>query len=104
MIARWSYTETKRHVENIYKMRWHRMRRLSVQAGLDPDLLGIHPHNAMCGYHDGKPWRGVDYSLVRKIMWLDRKNSDLYRLLDRYCNKRTDEDRFWIEPNQGKFA
>ena len=42
-------------------------------AGLSSDLLGIHPHNAMCSYNAGKPWPGVDYAKVRRTLWLIRK-------------------------------
>ena len=30
------------------------MQQLSIEAGLDPNLLGIHPHNAMLDYQAGK--------------------------------------------------
>ena len=41
-------------------------RRTCKASGLDPDLLGIHPHNAMCGLEYDHPWPDVDYSLVRR--------------------------------------
>jgi hypothetical protein len=50
------------------RIRWYRndrARKACEEAGLDPTLLGIHPHNAMCAYRSGKPWKGIDYSKVR---------------------------------------
>lgn len=35
------------------------------RAGLDGEIMGVHPHNAMTGLRHGKPWRGVNYPLVR---------------------------------------
>ena len=49
-----------------------RMRSIARAAGLDPTIPGLHAHNAMCCLHDGRPWRGVDYSLVRQVLWLER--------------------------------
>jgi len=49
-----------------------RMRTTAKAAGLDPAYPAMHAHNAMCGLHACRPWREVDYSLVRKVLWLDR--------------------------------
>src|SRR5262245_55797320 len=49
-----------------------RMRATAKAAGLDPAYPAMHAHNAMCGLHACRPWRKVDYSLVRKVLWLDR--------------------------------
>jgi hypothetical protein len=49
-------------------------------AGLDPGLLGIHPHNAMCDYRAGRPWAGVDYQLVRRTQWLIERSYQPSRL------------------------
>ena len=56
----------------IASMRNDRARELCRRAGLSPDLLGIHPHNAMCGYNAGQPWPNVDYKLVRQCLRLLR--------------------------------
>ena len=53
--------------DRIAKMRVARLRRISVEAGLDPQLLGIHPHNAWLAFEAGEPWAGVNYSKVRLI-------------------------------------
>lgn len=61
---------------------------LSAQAGLDPSLLGIHPHNAMCSYEAGQPWAGVDYKLVRRVLWLtNEKQWEPTRLADRIIGR-----------------
>jgi hypothetical protein len=49
-----------------------RMRSIARAAGLDQQIPGAQAHNAMCCLYDGRPWRGVDYSLVRKVLWLER--------------------------------
>ena len=64
------HKEVRTRAENISQSIIKRCRKLSLEAGLDPGLLGIHPHNAMVSLHYGKPWPGVDYSKVRKIQWL----------------------------------
>lgn len=63
-------------------------RDLSRRAGLSPDLLGIHPHNAWCSYQDGRPWPEVDYTLVRRILWLvNEKQFEPTRLADRIISR-----------------
>lgn len=56
-------------------------------AGLDPNLLGIHPHNAMVSFEHGQPWTGVDYSLVRKTLWLMDRAFDPTRVADRIIGR-----------------
>lgn len=64
-----------------------RARKACRDAGLDPNLLGIHPHNAMCGYQAGKPWPGVDYSKVRLCLRLIEESWGASRLADRIINR-----------------
>lgn len=59
-------------------------------AGLDGSLLGIHPHNAMVSAHYGKPWPGVDYSLVRKTLWLIERSYEPHRIADRVVQRAFD--------------
>lgn len=68
-----------------------RARKECAAAGLDPNLLGCHPHNAMCAYRDGKPWPGVDYSKVRKCLWLLNREFDARRIVDRWYAKHARE-------------
>src|SRR5215831_17653825 len=49
-----------------------RMRATAAAAGLDPAYPAMHAHNAMCGLENGQAWHEVDYSLVRRVLWLDR--------------------------------
>lgn len=60
--------------ERVSQMILNRARRACKDAGLDPTLLGIHPHNAMVSFEQGKPWKGINYSLVRRCLWLQRKS------------------------------
>ena len=68
-----------------------RARKACQDAGLDPNLLGIHPHNAMVSYNAGKPWPEVDYSKVRLCLRLLDKQFDAGRILDRWTSKMTRE-------------
>jgi hypothetical protein len=49
-----------------------RMRSIARTAGLDPACPGLHAHNAICCRHDVRAWCGVDYSLVRQVLRLER--------------------------------
>jgi hypothetical protein len=80
--------------EKIKKMIIARARKTCKEAGLDPGLLGIHPHNAMCGLHYGKPWQDVNYSLVRKTLWLIEKSYIPGRIADDYAKKLYDKIKF----------
>lgn len=64
------YARVAAIAERVANMRRDRARAACKAAGLDPELLGIHPHNAMVSFNSGKPWREIDYSLVRKTLWL----------------------------------
>lgn len=79
----YNYRELKDRCDRIAQMRNNTARRLCKEAGLDPNLLGIHPHNAMCGYRAGKPWREVDYSKVRACIRELSREFDAHRILDR---------------------
>lgn len=56
--------------QRISNMRTERARKLCAEAGLDPGLLGIHPHNAMVSFEHGHPWPEVDYSKCRACIRL----------------------------------
>ena len=103
---RWSYSETKKHADNIRAMRDRRMRQAAREAGIDATMCGLMAHNAMCAWNAGTPWREVDYSKVRKVLWLERHLFDGYRILERYVDKRNREPGgcSWIMAEQGKFA
>lgn len=59
------YQTRKGLANHIANRRNNRARRLCTESGLDPNLLGIHPHNAMVAMEAGHPWEGVDYDLVK---------------------------------------
>ena len=66
----YSYTVMKNRANKFNKMVIERCKTLSIKAGLDPNLLGIHPHNALVAYEYGYPWPEVNYKLCKKINWL----------------------------------
>jgi hypothetical protein len=78
------YGVARDRAERITKMRYERARQACAAAGLDPGLLGVHPHNAMVSYSYGKPWPGVNYSLVRRCLWLMKTAYESSRILERY--------------------
>jgi hypothetical protein len=68
-----------------------RMQETAQLAGLDPQMAGLHAHNAMCGFETGHPWHECDYSLVRKVLWLEQRSFEPERLASRII------DRAWKE-------
>jgi len=83
------YSVARDRADRISFLVIERARKVSKEAGLDPQLLGIHPHNAMAAYKCGNPWPEVDYKKVRKVLWLLKRSFLPYRLLDSYT------DRIW---------
>ena len=64
-----------------------RMRETALQAGLDPQIAGLHAHNAMCSFHSGHPWPECDYSLVRRVLWLEEQSFVPERLAARIIER-----------------
>lgn len=79
----YNYNELRNRCAIIAKMRNDHARQLCKDAGLDPQLLGIHPHNAMCSFHDGKPWPNVNYSKVRACIRELNREFEASAILDR---------------------
>lgn len=61
-----------------------RAHKVAKEAGIDSLALGIHPHNAMVAYSQGKPWKGVDYSKVRLCLKLMKKAHEPSKLVDKW--------------------
>lgn len=59
-------------------------RKLSADAGLDPNLLGVHPHNAMVAYNAGNPWPNVDYDRVKMVQKLLEIQFDTSRCIEKW--------------------
>jgi hypothetical protein len=85
--GRYDYGKIRAHADRTAKMIITCARETSSQAGLDPQLLGIHPHNAMCAFEAGQPWPEVNYSLCRKVLWLIEKSYEPTRLLSRMYDR-----------------
>ena len=64
--------ETHRITKSLDRAITAMARMATKSAGLDPTLLGIHPHNAKVGQSSGKPWAGVDYDFVDFAQFLVR--------------------------------
>jgi hypothetical protein len=76
------YHWLKYHAEQMSRVLNDEARQMCADAGLSPDLLGIHPHNAMYGLEGGQPWEGVDYNRVRICLDLLRIQFDAHRVVD----------------------
>ena len=80
--GRVSYSEIAERTERLAKLMTANARILCLEAGLDPGLLGIHPHNAMCSLAEGKPWREVNYSKCRATIRQMERSFMPGRILD----------------------
>jgi hypothetical protein len=58
-------------------------RNTARRAGLDSQICYLHAHNAMCSFDAGRPWPECDYSLVRRVLWLEGRRFDASRKGDR---------------------
>ena len=73
----------RKHAQNAKNMILDDMVRTARLAGIDSSIAGLHAHNAMCALADGKPWREVNYSLVRRVLYLEKKSFRPEELADR---------------------
>ncbi len=73
-----------------------RARRIGQKAGLAPDIVFLHAHNAMVDHHYGKPWRNVDYHGVRKVQHIEKHLFDAHRKAKALSDKAWERVR-WPE-------
>lgn len=64
-----------------------RARKVAREAGLDPSIAFLHAHNAQVSADYGKPWPGVNYALVRRVLWLEKQSWVPHRLSDAYARR-----------------
>lgn len=81
------YGRYKAIAERVERSVRRRARDACRAAGLDAELLGIHPHNAMVGLHYGQPWAGVDYSQVRLCLELLERQWAGHRIVRRWDDR-----------------
>lgn len=96
-----TYRAMKERADRIANMIRDRARETCAAAGLDPNLLGIHPHNAMVSLHYGKPWPEVNYSLCRKTLWLLEKQWVAHQIVEQWYRRQPNEripEIFELEP------
>ncbi len=78
-------------------------RQMCVDSGLSGDLLGIHPHNAMCGLENGRPWEDVDYNRVRICQDLLAIQFDAHRIVSKWDEAvRGNPHRRWFKEETGR--
>lgn len=69
-----------------------RIRQTALEAGIDPSMYTLHANNAMCSFNSGHPWPGVNYSLVRKVRWLERtKLFAAHEVVHRYYLRKSQQ-------------
>lgn len=74
--------------------------RITEDAGLDPNLLGIHPNNAMCGLEYGKPWPDVDYNRVQVVLDLLRMMHAGHEVAEKFDDViRGEPHQRWLDRN-----
>lgn len=64
----------------VTEQRRRRFRRMCREAGLDATTL----HNALVGFHYGRPWKDVDYSKARRARRFQDRIFDAERIVSRY--------------------
>jgi hypothetical protein len=99
----WSrnYTMLKHYADMMSGIMKDLARKISGDAGLDPTLLGVHPHNAMCAYAGGQPWPNVDYNRVMVVMDLLNHQFDAQRTVDAFDKAvRLNPHSRWLEKHQ----
>ena len=64
-----------------------RAKKACAEAGLDADLMGIHPYNAIVSLAQGKPWPNVDYLKVRECIRLIELSWEPNRIVERWYKK-----------------
>ena len=87
--AKWQAfsAQVRQHVKNTESMIDRDLRKTALKAGLDPQIASLHAHNALCGLNTGHPWHECDYSLVRRVLWLEQRGFRVSRLGDRIVNR-----------------
>ena len=88
--AEWQarYADLRTRAERLNRAITDRARKTAREAGLDPSIAFLHAHNAMCS-KDSHPWTGVNYRLVRKVLYLERLSWEPNRIVSRVS------DRLW---------
>ncbi len=84
-----TYMIAYNRAERVRFMVLDRMRSTALEAGLSPEYPALHAHNAMISYRDGHPWKGVNYALARKILWLESRLFLGHEILKRWALKRS---------------
>jgi len=94
-MSRLNYGTLRQRADQLSRTIVDRARLVARQAGLDPNMPFLHAHNAMCGLEFGRPWKGVDYSLCRKVLWLEQRSFRPHRLLDSLYRRIGHESFDW---------
>lgn len=94
-LAAWSarYSRMRAIAERIARLRVDRARRLAARAGVDPAIPFLHADNALAALAAGRPWPGVDYSLVRAVRRLDHDRWIGFEILDGWAARTTPSRR-----------
>jgi len=94
-----TYPAMRERAEAVAESIYQRARAACEASGLDPDYLGIHPHNAMVSYNAGQPWQGIDYSKVRLCQRLIERSWEPMRIVRRWYAKQPPSRTLDLFPN-----
>lgn len=76
-------------------------KKICADSGLDPNLLGIHPHNAMIAFEAGNPWKEVDYNRVQAVQHLLAHEYDASKMVAEFDKAvRLDPHQRWLEAHK----
>lgn len=72
-----------------------RIRNMIIERGRDaaelaglPRDMGFHlAHNAMASFKSGNPWRELDYSFVRKVLYIEKQSYQPCRMAERIIGR-----------------
>ena len=78
------YSKMKAISDRVISMRQERFVKTVKESGLDPTIGPIHVHNALVGKHYGKPWKGINYGLVRKAKRIQDSMFESSRILEKW--------------------
>lgn len=78
-----NYSALRARADLVRQMIVERARKVARESGLSPEYPFLHAHNAMVSHDGGNPWREVNYSGARKVLWLERKSWEASACIDR---------------------
>lgn len=64
-----------------------RGRDVAEKAGLPRDAVFHMAHNAMASFNGGNPWRELNYSFIRQVLYIEEQSYRPYRIAQRIITR-----------------